>query len=149
MRVTRLIYFSENLVDPTRGSVLSQLSEILSASNRNNKAFDITGALIFDEQWFLQVLEGEREKVWRTLNRIENDERHSNVVIIEAGIVPSRLFGNWWMGLAKRDKVTEHIFAPFLKNGRLDPRDMAAEAVLELMTRLSKQGMSRKLAAAA
>lgn len=146
MDVTRLIYFSENQLDPTRGSVVAQLSGILSASNRHNAVLGITGALIFDRQWFLQALEGEREKVWRTLKRIEEDDRHSNVVVVEAGLVPTRLFANWWMGLAYRDAETEHEFAAFDRNGRFDPRHMTAATIVDLMVRLSKLSMSRKLA---
>jgi hypothetical protein len=54
--LSRLVYFSENQLDPKKGSALSQLSDILSASNRNNKLANITGALVFDDFWFIQVL---------------------------------------------------------------------------------------------
>jgi len=55
---------------------------------------------------------------------------------------------DWWMGLATRSAATEHVFKPFLQNGRLDPRRMRANEMLSLMVGLAQVGLSRKLAAA-
>ena len=149
MALTRLTYFSENQIDPSKGSVVKQLSAIHSASNRNNKVVGLTGALAFDSQWFLQVLEGDRTEVWKALRRIEEDDRHSNVVIVEAIEVSARIFGNWWMGIATCNAATADTFAPFLKNGFLQPQDMTAKEMLTLLISLSKIGFSRQLATAA
>lgn len=132
--LTRLTYFSENHIDPLKGSALSVLGEIMSASTRNNKASDLTGALVFDSQWFLQTLEGERNDVWRTFERIRDDERHSDVVVAEMIEVNERKFGSWSMRLALRQPATEHIFAPFSASGRLHPPDMSARQIFELMS---------------
>lgn len=146
MALTRLTYFSENQIDPSKGSVVKELGNIVSASNRNNKAAALTGALAFDSQWFLQVLVGDRAAVWKALKRIEEDERHSNIVIVEAIEVSTRIFANWWMGVATRNDATADAFAPFLRHGLLQPQDMTAEAILTLLISLSKIGFSRQLA---
>ena len=147
MPLIRLIYFSENQLDPSVGSILGMLSQILGSSNRNNKPNGLTGALIFDNQWFFQALEGDREKVWQTFERIREDERHTDVVIAEVVDAETRVFANWWMGLATRNTKTEHVFMPFLHNDRLDPRRMTASQMLSLMVALSSMGLSRELAA--
>lgn len=149
MPMIRLTYFSENLIEPNGRSLLSQLNDILEASQRNNERAGITGALVFDDRWFLQVLEGERTAVWGTLNRISDDERHANVVIAEAVEITERLFGNWWMGLATRNASTAQFFAPYLRNGLLQPQDMTARAILDLAVKLAGVGLSRKMAVAA
>ena len=146
MTITRLTYYSQNHIDPALGSAIGVLSDILSASNKNNKPLGLTGALVFDDQWFLQILEGEREKVWRTFERIREDERHTDVIVAEVIETEARIFGNWWMGLATRNRDTESIFAAFSTNGRLDPRIMSAGQMLALMTEVSRLGLSRKLA---
>lgn len=148
MSLTRLLYFSENQMNAAGATRLADLRGILASSDRNNKAAGITGALVFDDQWFLQALEGERAQVWRTLRRIEDDERHANVVVIDARQVEARLFGNWWMGVATRTEQTAPIFAPYLRDGLLHPQDMTADAVLAMTTALCKLGLSRSLAAA-
>ena len=146
MPITRLTYYSQNHIDPQTAPPVRMLSSILSASNRNNKPLGLTGALIFDNQWFMQVLEGEREKVWRTFERISEDERHTDMIVAEVVESDSRTFGNWWMGLATRNSSTEHVFASFLNDGKLDPRRMAATEILALMTAVSRLGLSRELA---
>ena len=97
MPLVRLTYFSENQIDPTAGSVLRVLGEILNVSNKNNQRSEVTGALVFDDQWFVQVLEGERFAVWATFDRILEDSRHADVVIAEVVEIKTRIFANWWM----------------------------------------------------
>ena len=149
MSVTRLVYVSENQIDTGRGSVVKQLGEIMLASKRNNERLGLTGALVFDDMWFLQVLEGERRAVWRQFERINADERHSDVLLVEMREVDARLFGNWWMGLATRTPATEGLFAPFSRNGRLMADAMSARDILTLMVALTRHGLSRELAAPA
>ena len=149
MPLCRLVYFSENQLDALRGSVVRHLSDILSASNRNNLASQITGALIFDDMWFLQALEGERQAVWAKFERIREDERHAGVVLVEMVEIDRRMFGNWWMGLAKRTEETEHLFAPYLRHGRFQADAMSAKEIVDLMEGLSAFGLQRELASKA
>ncbi len=121
MPLVRLIYYSENQLNPARGSVVRALRDILATANKNNKALGLTGALVFDDQWFLQILEGDREKVWRLFERICDDERHAAVTLAEMVEVNAHTFGNWWMGLATRSSQTEQAFAPYLINGFSTP----------------------------
>ena len=145
MSVTRLVYISENQIDPAAGSVVRELSRILSASNRNNKPIGLTGALVFDNLWFLQALEGERSKVWATFERIKGDPRHSDVTLVDVRDAEERVFGNWWMGLAKRDASTEATFRPYLKGDLLQPRTMSGADILALMVELARVGLAREL----
>ena len=149
MVLTRLLYFSETQIDPRGGARLAGLRDILAASRRNNKAADITGVLVFDDHWFLQALEGPRASVWATLKRIEEDERHTGLVVVDARQVEGRLFASWSMGLATRRGETAEVFAPYLNNGLLRPQDMTAAEVLGLMSALGGHGFARTRAAAA
>ena len=58
--LTRLIYHSENHIGGTSGKMVASLNTIMEAAIRNNQRANITGALIFDSLWFVQILEGER-----------------------------------------------------------------------------------------
>ncbi len=149
MSVTRLVYFSENQIDPATGSVVRELSRILSASNRNNKPLGLTGALVFDDLWFLQTIEGERSKVWATFERIKGDPRHADITLVDVRDAPERIFANWWMGLAKREAATEAAFRPYLKGNLLQPHAMSGDSILALMIDLARIGLARQLAARA
>ena len=121
------------------------MAQVLAASNRNNKPKDITGALVFDDLWFLQVLEGERDVVWSTFERIKEDERHAQVTLVEMREIEDRMFGNWWMGLVTRNEVTEAAFKPYLASGRLQPETMPARKMLALIVEVSKLGLAREI----
>ncbi len=145
MPLSRLIYISENQIDPARGSMIEQLGSILSASKRNNSAQGITGALVFDDGWFLQALEGERRAVWTTFERIAGDDRHSDTLLVEMVDVGERVFGNWWMGLAVRRAATAPLFQPHLRAGVFSPVEMSGRQILELMIGVAKLGLRREV----
>jgi hypothetical protein len=144
--LTRLIYHSENHLG-SEGSMISDLNAILETSNRKNERVGITGALVFDSLWFVQILEGNREAVSRTVCRIIADPRHDAVTIMDCRPVEQRLFGNWWMGLAFLSGNNEALFAPYgLK--QLNPRRMNGEQILAVASELASRGLNRRLATA-
>ena len=128
---------------------LPQIASILSASRRNNEAANITGALVYDEHWFVQVLEGDRRAIWQTFARINEDERHAGCLLTEMADVDRRMFGNWWMGLATRDAVNAPAFLPYMSKGVLRADAMSGRDVLALMSALAKLGLNRDMHAAA
>ncbi|MFN3926269.1 MAG: BLUF domain-containing protein [Pseudanabaenaceae cyanobacterium] len=93
MRLCRLIYSSyavPNLNYP-------DLRDIMEKSEQNNQQIGLTGMLCYGDGMFLQILEGGREAVNRTYQRICNDQRHYNLEIIECVEVEHRLFPVWSM----------------------------------------------------
>jgi hypothetical protein len=74
--VFQLLYVSQ--LAPGRKS--SCVSDIVSVSRAANAARGITGALIFDGEYFCQLIEGDEVAVRALMQRIEHDPRHVNVV---------------------------------------------------------------------
>lgn len=74
-----------------------EIDKILAASKMNNKSLGITGVLLHTPDRFLQVLEGEKDKVMELYHKIEKDTRHggSNMRFCEP--VTQRHFGDWNM----------------------------------------------------
>lgn len=50
-----------------------------------------------DDASFVQVLEGDREAIEGTMDRIRNDPRHTAVTVACDREVTTRAFGNWGM----------------------------------------------------
>ena len=75
------------------------LAGILLDARRCNTRDGITGALICRDDLFLQMLEGEADKVEATLHRITKDDRHLDVRPMSRRVIASdaRLFPNWAM----------------------------------------------------
>ncbi len=85
MYLFRLIYYSKNsAVNPDDPHLRADLKDILETAKRNNMASGVTGALLFNQEYFAQVLEGDRKAVSETFCRIIKDPRHSEHVILDA-----------------------------------------------------------------
>ena len=147
--LTRLIYYSENHLGAGDGKMIGELNAIMDTANRNNKRDGLTGALLFDTLWFVQILEGKREPVSAAFRRIVADERHAGVTLIDVGAIDERAFGKWWMGLAVLRGDNRALYARHGIGERLDPRELTAVQVLALARELGNTGLYRKLAAVA
>ena len=147
--LSRLIYHSENHLGAVGGKMIADLNKIMDASNKNNERDGITGALIFDTLWFVQILEGDREKISATLRRLMADNRHDAVTIVDCREITERRFGNWWMGLAMLRGNTDEIYARHGIGPRLDTRKLTGEQVVAVVLELAQGGLNRRLAEAA
>ena len=131
MAVTQLTYLSRNKLTGDAAALDAQLGQVLTVSRRNNRRDGITGYLVSHGTWFLQILEGEHEKVMAALVRIRFDERHSDVQVISTREIRTRSFPHWSMGGSVRTPAMQAIFA---RHGldRLDPAALTAPSVLAL-----------------
>ena len=73
------------------------LEKLLDQARRSNGLQQISGALIYSDRNFLQILEGERTKVEALMDRIRKDARHDHVAILREGEIPSARFDDWKM----------------------------------------------------
>lgn len=99
-RVYQLIYASKSVV----GFTEQDLIDILKTSRENNKPKKITGALVYNKGYFLQMLEGEQQAVNTLFNHIAKDTRHEKVSRFFQGTVEQRTFPDWYMGFFQQDE---------------------------------------------
>ena len=93
--IYRLIYRSRSCMEAA--SADAELARIFNVARASNKAAGITGALMMNDSWFAQVLEGPEDKVRTLFEHIKADTRHEAVELRSQGIVPDRAFGRWAM----------------------------------------------------
>ncbi len=141
MPLIRLLYYSENRIGIARRH--STIAELQAVSVKRNLESQITGALLYDEDWFVQALEGEEQAVEETFARIARDPRHANVEIVCRTKIPSRKFGKWAMGFAERTPETEAHFGKHWFGDAMNPFNMTEAGMLELMDRLANEGFLR------
>nr|WP_296430396.1 BLUF domain-containing protein [Roseovarius sp. BRH_c41] len=90
------------------------LSDILEVSQRNNARDQITGVLMYHDQLFFQVLEGEKAVVEDCYyRRIVHDHRHSNLSLTWSDGVERRTFSDWLMGYAGPDEIGQFTRGKF------------------------------------
>src|SRR5712691_10378608 len=115
--LVRLIYASR-AGKPLPADALSAM--VKAACDRNTSA-GITGVLVHYDGILLQLLEGGRNAVNTLYNRITQDERHHDVVLLSYDEVAERRFAGWAMGQANLSRLNPGILLKYSERAVLDP----------------------------
>lgn len=99
-----LAYFSRSLLDPRDSFAQLELLNILLVSRLHNGRSGVTGCLLLNQGCFAQVLEGPRQAVESTFERIECDPRHRSVSVLYFRPIERRIFSDWAMAHASADQ---------------------------------------------
>ena len=94
----RVLYCSRNAIAGASEAVATDVRAILAASRVNNARDNVTGGLLFSAGCFAQVLEGPITAVESAFERIQCDERHGEVTVLQSGPIETRDFPDWSMG---------------------------------------------------
>lgn len=77
----------------------SDIFKIVESAQKRNKPLGITGLLLYIDGGFIQLLEGEEDRVKKLYEKISKDNRHEQLKVILQGTIPERDFPSWNMGL--------------------------------------------------
>ena len=125
MQLCRLVYHSKYNINSHR-DVAADLKQILASAIRSNSGSGLTGGLVFNRQFFGQVLEGDHAAVTQTFVRINRDPRHKDIVLAAMGPVRKRLFRAWSMGYAGNTELFQTLCAEYGYDGAFYPTHMSA-----------------------
>lgn len=124
-----------------------ELLALLKECRTNNGAKNITGILLYANETFFQVLEGDETALDELYAVIQKDKRHRDCRIIEKEKITERAFPYWSMGFEKIDaKELRNIkgLRNFLANdfspaGFVAHKDVIGPLLTYLRNRLVKQ----------
>jgi len=135
MSLVRLVYISASLLadDPNERR---QIADILLNSRRNNEESKVTGALLATDHNFSQVLEGERDAVEATYERIARDPRHKDIVLILYESIEVRRFPDWAMACIGPSQSAEEAVARVTSKLPACKTGQAARALVTLMSQM-------------
>jgi len=111
MSVHILIYRSAPVFRGTVSSYLDQLDSIIATSRLRNVDVNVTGVMLFNEDWFVQHLEGPEIAVRATFERISRDPRHEQVEILFDGSDERRHFPEWSMAFVGHAEAVRQRFS--------------------------------------
>lgn len=121
----RISYFS-------RATVSLDLPQLAAHAGAANAKLGVTGLLLSEGEFFLQVLEGPRPHVSELFLRIARDDRHRDVTLIEADTITEACYPNWSMGLFEH--ITKSVALwPSNELGKFDPRTMKASTLRDFI----------------
>jgi len=130
--LVRLLYASRAaapLLNTTIDSILEQ-------SRNNNRGRGITGILCYNDDLFIQVLEGSRDTVCDLYNTIVKDPRHHEVRILHFEEIRERRFGAWIMGQVNISRINSSLLLKYSEKPELNPFNCSGEASLALLYEL-------------
>lgn len=124
------------------------LQELLDHSRRSNAANGITGALVYEEGIFLQILEGDQDLLNDLMAKIRQDVRHESVIVLQEGEVPAAVFGGWkmayvsatakqvamWAGISIANDATESL------TDTVDEQNRTAQFAQDILSLLAADG---------
>lgn len=119
----QLVYISS----ATRPFNETELERLLVAARANNARNGITGILLYNDQSFLQILEGTRDDVERTIARIMRDPRHASVTVVQDEAIAERDFSAWDMAYRYVSGDAGHIEITSRRLDRTFIRTLAAQ----------------------
>lgn len=95
----------------------AQLQKLLTLARRRNSELAITGILLYGNERFVQVLEGEEEIVEEMYAHIRQDPRHDNFITFASKPIAQRAFAEWTMAFQpvssqQLDDVVGHLGPP-------------------------------------
>ncbi len=96
----KLVYCSRNLIRGNHAEVAAELQNILASARRKNARAGVTGALLYNDGNFAQVLEGPLSSVEKIFEVIQCDARHSEVTVVYSGPSVKREFPDWSMAFS-------------------------------------------------
>ena len=130
--LVRLMYASR-VVEPAKPETLAA---ILKKSTQHNPETGITGVLCFSGTIFLQVLEGGRSQVSALYNRIAQDPRHRDVVLLSLEEIDERRFAGWAMGQVNMARLNPSLLLKYSEAAVLDPYAVSGKVSMALFDEL-------------
>lgn len=135
MFLARLIYASK-VNDNVN---LEEVEKIITTAQKNNTELGVTGILIYNNQYFLQALEGGRNEVNQIYHKILNDKRHSDPTIIDYREIAERTFSDWSMKLYLDTKSKKNLNLKYSSQDTFDPFNLSAESALLCLKEITEQ----------
>lgn len=132
MRLTSLAYYSSMALQGPH-----QVNDILKTARKNNKIEMITGSLVYDGQYFLQVLEGARTAVTDLFLRISNDPRHLGCRLMTVVDIPERRFSDWEMGFVDLEMGKRDLIKRYSSVDNFLPEHFESRGFVELIHKIS------------
>lgn len=110
--LSSLIYVSRSSLSLDGDAEATEV--IVATSIARNSPLKVTGALVYTELSFAQVLEGPAAAIRELMRSISNDDRHGDVTIVAEQRVSTRTFGAWSMAYDGPSPFLDRHIKPLL-----------------------------------
>ena len=113
------------------------VASFISIAQERNRSEELTGALLYLDGYFLQVMEGPAEAAANCMMRIMSDKRHHHIDVRETLDVDIRRFPKLWMALSHAGDVNREMLSAFNYEPGFPADKFSAEKLQRVMVALS------------
>ena len=137
-----LLYVSQsNLRLPAQAA---EVDRIVATARARNALLNVTGALVFTQARFAQILEGPEASIAELMASIERDKRHRDVEVVLVETIAERRFPDWSMAYRGGSIFVDRHIKPLLQHGVSDStRSDTATKLLDLMVEVTQREQQR------
>ena len=133
--IVRLTYISRYNGDNPNGEV----SRILTQAQQNNSSKGITGALIFNHNYFLQSIEGARPAINDLLRKLVKDKRHFSLQVVECREVDERRWDKWSMKYLVPSEENKENLLKYSSGTEFNPYLMSTSQIMLFIDTLTQR----------
>ena len=119
--LVELSYLSEAVSDMS----FLGLMRLLESARAFNQTNGISGILLYDNQQFGQIIEGERASVMKAWKRIQEDKRHHRVELLEIREISERSYQDWLLRFYGGETLTRDYPALAQMVGGMDKHSLS------------------------
>ena len=119
--LVELSYLSEAVSDMS----FLGLMRLLESARAFNQKNGISGILLYDNQQFGQIIEGERASVMKAWKRIQEDKRHHRIELLEIREISERSYPDWLLRFYGGETLTRDYPALAEMVGGMDKHSLA------------------------
>ncbi|WP_237153573.1 BLUF domain-containing protein [Oryzibacter oryziterrae] len=131
MSLSRLVFFSRTNIKI--GESAGMIRGMLQACSEYSPVSGLTGGLVFNEKFFMQVIEGSRDQVSKQLKILYEDNRHEELTVLSVSEIYRREFEGWAVGYAGRTIDAERLYMRYCPTVDINPTIMSAEALFNFI----------------
>jgi hypothetical protein len=133
MVLGQLVYISQ----PT-SEIQEAVSEFMPVAREKNKEYGISGLIIVDNNFYLQVIEGGRENINQLYGNIVRDKRHKFCTLLRYIQIKTKDFPSW-------DMI--HTTLPELNDSYFDSIDSLEDITYNKLTSTRAMSLLRRVSA--
>lgn len=128
-----LLYMSR----ATRAMSPQEIEHLLRGARERNRLRGVTGALLYYDGRFVQVLEGDAAAVEQCFALIQTDPRHAQITPLHRGPIDAARFPQWSMRYVSLDGPGDRAVAAFLDQLQRRPMPETVAQAITLLHRLA------------
>ncbi|QRX84340.1 BLUF domain-containing protein [Glaciimonas sp. PAMC28666] len=116
------------------------IEKILEVSRKNNPINGITGVLCYGDNIFVQALEGGREQINSLYGRLQQDARHTKLILLDYSEIEARQYSGWTMSKIRLDRINLSLLLKYSATPKLNPYAVSGNTTVALLEELAATG---------